>query len=54
VGQELLLPTANAADETGSWNVNADLVLRTPVDVTACRAEAARSRPEGAAPPPAR
>ncbi|WP_033438688.1 hypothetical protein [Saccharothrix sp. NRRL B-16314] len=35
VGQELLVSTANAADETGSWDVNADLVLRTPVDVTA-------------------
>ncbi|QQQ80253.1 hypothetical protein IOD16_18850 [Saccharothrix sp. 6-C] len=35
LGQELLVSTANAADETGSWDVNADLVLRTPVDVTA-------------------
>ncbi|MFE2756951.1 hypothetical protein ACFXGA_33640 [Actinosynnema sp. NPDC059335] len=34
-GQELLVSTANAADETGSWDVNADLVLRTPVDVQA-------------------
>ncbi|GGM21388.1 hypothetical protein ACFFX1_00495 [Dactylosporangium sucinum] len=34
-GQELLVSTANAADETGSWDVNADLVLRTPVDVPA-------------------
>ncbi|WP_238011762.1 hypothetical protein KZZ52_13325 [Dactylosporangium sp. AC04546] len=34
-GQELLVSTANAADETGSWEVNADLVLRTPVDVPA-------------------
>ncbi|WP_405141245.1 hypothetical protein OG589_30005 [Sphaerisporangium sp. NBC_01403] len=34
-GQELLVSTANSADEIGSWQVNADLVLRTPVDVTA-------------------
>ncbi|QQQ73450.1 hypothetical protein IOD16_19315 [Saccharothrix sp. 6-C] len=34
-GQELLVSTANAADETGSWDVNADLVLRTPADVRA-------------------
>ncbi|WP_277212157.1 hypothetical protein [Isoptericola croceus] len=35
VGQELLLSTWSAADETGSWDVNADLTLRTPVDVPA-------------------
>jgi hypothetical protein len=34
-GQELLVSTANAADETGSWQVNADLTLRTPVGVPA-------------------
>lgn len=35
VGQELLVSTWAAADETGSWDVNADLTLRTPVDVPA-------------------
>ncbi|MFD7659344.1 hypothetical protein ACFV4N_35665 [Actinosynnema sp. NPDC059797] len=35
VGQELLVSTANAADETGSWDVEADLTLRTPADVAA-------------------
>ncbi|MER6830591.1 hypothetical protein ABT352_31690 [Streptosporangium sp. NPDC000563] len=34
-GQELLVSTANSADEIGTWEVNADLALRTPVDVTA-------------------
>ncbi|MEX5712523.1 hypothetical protein AB1484_30700 [Parafrankia sp. FMc6] len=34
-GQELLVSTANSADEIGSWQVNADLILRTPVDVPA-------------------
>ncbi|HWS35235.1 MAG TPA: hypothetical protein VN408_21170 [Actinoplanes sp.] len=34
-GQELLVSTANAADETGSWQVNADLTLRTPTNVAA-------------------
>ncbi|MFF5085051.1 hypothetical protein ACFY36_49105 [Actinoplanes sp. NPDC000266] len=34
-GQELLVSTANAADETGSWQVNADLALRTPTTVAA-------------------
>lgn len=34
-GQELLVSTANAADETGSWQVNADLTLRTPTTVAA-------------------
>ncbi|NUT47714.1 MAG: hypothetical protein HOV94_10470 [Saccharothrix sp.] len=34
-GQEMLVSTANAADETGSWQVAADLKLRTPVDVPA-------------------
>ncbi|XVQ87788.1 hypothetical protein ACQP2K_10315 [Microbispora siamensis] len=34
-GQELLVSTANSADEIGTWQVNADLALRTPVDVAA-------------------
>ncbi|MEV4103368.1 hypothetical protein AB0J42_24180 [Nonomuraea sp. NPDC049649] len=34
-GQELLVSTANSADEIGTWQVNADLILRTPTDVTA-------------------
>ncbi|MFI6317473.1 hypothetical protein ACIBG8_08130 [Nonomuraea sp. NPDC050556] len=34
-GQELLVSTANSAEEIGSWQVNADLALRTPVDVAA-------------------
>nr|SBO94183.1 hypothetical protein BN4615_P3699 [Nonomuraea gerenzanensis] len=34
-GQELLVSTANSADEIGTWQVNADLALRTPADVTA-------------------
>ncbi|MBP2708529.1 hypothetical protein JOL79_32640 [Microbispora sp. RL4-1S] len=34
-GQELLVSTANSADEIGTWKVNADLALRTPVDVAA-------------------
>ncbi|MFG1944174.1 hypothetical protein [Nonomuraea sp. NPDC048826] len=34
-GQELLVSTANSADEIGTWQVNADLMLRTPTDVTA-------------------
>ncbi len=34
-GQELLVSTANSADEIGTWEVNADLALRTPVDVAA-------------------
>ncbi|GAA4928773.1 hypothetical protein HD597_004407 [Nonomuraea thailandensis] len=34
-GQELLVSTANSADEIGTWQVNADLTLRTPADVTA-------------------
>ncbi|GAA3158579.1 hypothetical protein [Nonomuraea salmonea] len=34
-GQELLVSTANSADEIGTWQVNADLALRTPTDVTA-------------------
>ncbi|MEV4076841.1 hypothetical protein [Nonomuraea fuscirosea] len=34
-GQELLVSTANSADEIGTWEVNADLALRTPTDVAA-------------------
>ncbi|MEW9551955.1 hypothetical protein [Nonomuraea sp. NPDC050783] len=34
-GQELLVSTANSADETGTWQVDAGLALRTPVDVAA-------------------
>lgn len=34
-GQEMLVSIANSADEIGTWEVNADLVLRTPVDVAA-------------------
>ena len=34
-GQELLISTANSADEIGTHQVNADLALRTPVDVAA-------------------
>ncbi|KAB8191788.1 hypothetical protein FH608_027885 [Nonomuraea phyllanthi] len=34
-GQELLVSTADSADEIGTWQVNADLALRTPVDVAA-------------------
>ena len=34
-GQELLVSTANSADEIGTSQVNADLALRTPVDVAA-------------------
>ncbi|MDA0634348.1 hypothetical protein OUY22_13060 [Nonomuraea sp. MCN248] len=34
-GQELLVSTANSADEIGTWQVNADLALRTPADVAA-------------------
>ncbi|WP_222709824.1 hypothetical protein, partial [Microbispora sp. CSR-4] len=34
-GQELLVSTANSADEIGTSEVNADLALRTPVDVAA-------------------
>ncbi|WP_205826418.1 hypothetical protein, partial [Microbispora catharanthi] len=34
-GQELLVSTANSADEIGTSKVNADLALRTPVDVAA-------------------
>jgi len=34
-GQELLVSTANSADEIGTWQVNADLTLRTPTDVAA-------------------
>jgi hypothetical protein len=34
-GQELLVSTANSADEIGTWQVNAGLALRTPVDVAA-------------------
>jgi hypothetical protein len=34
-GQELLVSTANSADEIGTWQVNAELALRTPVDVAA-------------------
>ncbi|ROS72145.1 hypothetical protein [Cellulomonas sp. PhB143] len=34
-GQELLVSTFGSADETGSWDVNADLALRTPADVEA-------------------
>ncbi|WP_373872399.1 hypothetical protein, partial [Acrocarpospora phusangensis] len=34
-GQELLVSTANSADEIGTHQVNADLALRTPVDVAA-------------------
>ncbi|MEW9530032.1 hypothetical protein [Microbispora sp. NPDC049125] len=34
-GQELLVSTANSADEIGTWQVNADLALRAPVDVAA-------------------
>lgn len=33
VGQELLVSTFSAEEETGSWDVNADLALRTPTDV---------------------
>ncbi|MEO3814202.1 hypothetical protein ABGB17_34830 [Sphaerisporangium sp. B11E5] len=32
-GQELLVSAANSADEIGTWQVNADLALRTPADV---------------------
>jgi hypothetical protein len=35
VGQEMLVSHFNAEEETGSWDVNAELVLRTPVDVPA-------------------
>ncbi|MBB5783265.1 hypothetical protein [Nonomuraea jabiensis] len=34
-GQELLVSTANSADEIGTWQVNAGLALRTPADVAA-------------------
>ncbi|MEU8271769.1 hypothetical protein AB0B89_32005 [Sphaerisporangium sp. NPDC049002] len=34
-GQELLISTANATEEIGTHKVNADLALRTPVDVAA-------------------
>ncbi|ETK33556.1 hypothetical protein [Microbispora sp. ATCC PTA-5024] len=34
-GQELLVSTANSSDEIGTSKVNADLALRTPVDVAA-------------------
>ncbi|MFG6201293.1 hypothetical protein [Nonomuraea sp. JJY05] len=34
-GQELLVSTANSADEIGTWQVNAGLALRTPTDVAA-------------------
>ncbi|XVQ82263.1 hypothetical protein ACQP2K_25755 [Microbispora siamensis] len=34
-GQELLVSIANSADEIGTSEVNADLALRTPVDVAA-------------------
>ncbi|MEQ4721751.1 hypothetical protein [Nonomuraea sp. B19D2] len=34
-GQELLVSTANSADEIGTWQVNADLALRTAADVAA-------------------
>jgi hypothetical protein len=34
-GQELLVSTANSADEIGTWQVNAGLALRTPPDVAA-------------------
>ncbi|MGW5265751.1 hypothetical protein ACWEQG_32655 [Microbispora sp. NPDC004025] len=34
-GQELLVSTADSADEIGTSTVNADLALRTPVDVAA-------------------
>ncbi|PZF86462.1 hypothetical protein [Jiangella anatolica] len=33
VGQELLISTFSAEEETGSWNVDAELALRTPADV---------------------
>lgn len=33
-GQELLLSTWAAGSEAGPWDVNADLTLRTPADVT--------------------
>ncbi|MET9248827.1 hypothetical protein [Nonomuraea sp. NPDC003709] len=34
-GQELLVSTANSADEIGTWQVNAGLALRAPADVAA-------------------
>ncbi|MFJ2034107.1 hypothetical protein [Streptosporangium sp. NPDC087985] len=34
-GQEMLVSTANSAGEIGTWEVNADLALRTAVDVAA-------------------
>ena len=34
-GQEMLVSTANSADEIGTWEVNADLALRTAADVAA-------------------
>ncbi|SIS19122.1 hypothetical protein SAMN05421833_1361, partial [Microbispora rosea] len=34
-GQELLVSSANSADEIGTSQVNADLALRTPADVAA-------------------
>ncbi|WP_203453503.1 hypothetical protein [Jiangella aurantiaca] len=33
VGQELLVSTFSAEEETGSWDVTAELALRTPTDV---------------------
>ncbi|MEV6868098.1 hypothetical protein AB0M44_44855 [Streptosporangium subroseum] len=34
-GQELLISTANSTEEIGTHQVNADLALRTPVDIAA-------------------
>src|SRR5690606_6986585 len=34
-GQEVRVSVAHSADEAGTWEVNADLVLRTPVGAAA-------------------